>query len=95
MKKKYVGIFGLMVLAAFIVLFLSRKPYFDCVIWKAGGAKTTTTTIYATLITVLLALLTLAVTAYIFLAGSLKERKATSRKASESCLLSIPGFCCF
>ena len=89
MKRKYVGIFGLMVLAAFIVLFLSRKPYFDCVIWKAGGAKTTTTTIYATLITVLLALLTLAVTAYIFLAGSLKERKAPYEQESVGKLLTF------
>ena len=42
---------------------------------EIGDTLTITTSIYATLITILLALLALAVTAYVFLATALKERR--------------------
>jgi len=48
---------------------------------------TTTTSVYATLITILLALLTLAVTAYIFLEGSLKGRQERYEQESVRKLL--------
>ena len=71
MKKRYAIIFIFCVLGATAVL-ANVLGFFST---KLSFRLTVTTSIYATLITILLTLLTLAVTAYVFLATALKERR--------------------
>lgn len=54
-----------------------------------GHRITITTSIYATLITILLALLALAVTAYIFLATALKERRKSYEQKTVEQMLAV------
>lgn len=56
---------------------------------EIGNRLTITTSIYATLTTILLALLALAVTAYVFLATALKERRAHYEQKAIEQLLSM------
>lgn len=64
------------VLVIAFVAILSR-PVYQFIDWSISERQVSTTSIYATLITVLLALLALAITAYIFLSTALKERRET------------------
>ena len=56
---------------------------------EIGCRITVTTSIYATLITILLALLALAVTAYIFLATALKERRESYEQKTVEQMLAV------
>ena len=69
MKKRCTIIFGILGVAAVLANVLGVFST------NLGFRLTVTTSIYATLITILLTLLTLAVTAYVFLATALKERR--------------------
>ena len=75
------------------VLLIYRVSLFHDVVSGAGDAKTITTTIYATLIAILLALLALAITAYIFVAGFLKDQQKPYEKKSIDSLLRIYTAC--
>ncbi len=75
------------------VFLIHRVSLFRDVISGAGDAKTITTTIYATLIAILLALLALAITAYIFVAGFLKDQQKPYEKKSIDSLLRIYTAC--
>lgn len=84
MKKRYWKILAIPA-AAFLFLFSRRALLihsFDGAMLKALDPEPITTTVYATLITILLALLALAVTAYVFLTDSLKDRREPYERES-------------
>lgn len=71
-KRKWSNTIILVFFVSVIVILANVLGFFS---GNFGHRITITTSIYATLITILLALLALAVTAYIFLATALKERR--------------------
>jgi len=86
MNKRSSGLFVLLVLAITVLLLIWVFPISTD---GLGCRLTTTTSVYATLITILLALLALAITAYIFLATSLKERRESYEQETIDRMLSL------
>lgn len=90
MKNRNWKIASFVILSLFISGLIAYKGFlFHDAVSEAGGAETITTTIYATLIAILLALLALAITAYVFVAGFLRDRQKPYEKKSINALLNV------
>lgn len=89
MKKRHIAVVGILSVLTVAAIALILLSPFDDVMATAGCARPITTTIYATLITILLALLALAVTAYVFVAGFLKDQQKPYEKKSIDGLLRL------